>query len=65
VVGDAALLVPPRDAGQLRDALVRLMGDAELRRKLGAAARARVEEHFNWSAIAARTAVILEAEASR
>ena len=64
VVGDAALLVAARDAGQLRDALVRLMGDPELRRQLGAAARARVEAHFNWTTIAARTAEILEAEAS-
>jgi glycosyltransferase involved in cell wall biosynthesis len=63
VVGDAALLVPSRNAGQLRDALVRLMGDAELREQLGAAARARVEAHFTWPTVAARTAEILEAEA--
>jgi glycosyltransferase involved in cell wall biosynthesis len=64
VVGEAALLVAPRNAGQLREALVRLMGDPALCTRLGAAGRARVETHFTWPTIAARTAEILEAEAS-
>jgi len=63
VVGDAALLVAARNATQLREALLRLMNDAALRERLGAAARARVEAHFAWPTIAARTAEILEAEA--
>jgi glycosyltransferase involved in cell wall biosynthesis len=52
VVGDAALLVEPRDQAGLRDALVRLMGDPELCRRLGAAARARMEQEFGWPAVA-------------
>jgi len=41
--GVTALLVPPGDAGALADALVRLIGDAELGRRLGAAALQRVQ----------------------
>ena len=40
--GVTGLLVPPRDAAALRAALERLLGDTELRRSLGAAARERV-----------------------
>jgi len=40
--GVTGLLVPPRDAAALRGALERLLGDAGLRRSLGAAARERV-----------------------
>ena len=63
VVGEAALLVEPRNADQLRAALVRLMGDPALRKQLGAAGRTRVETHFTWRMIAARTAEVLEAAA--
>ena len=64
VVGDAALLVAPRDADGLRDALARLMSAPALRTQLGRAARARVERHFTWHSIAAQTLEVLEAEAS-
>jgi type III pantothenate kinase len=37
--GVTGLLVPPRDAAALRTALEQLLGDGELRRRLGAAAR--------------------------
>jgi len=37
--GVTGLLVPPRDPAALREALERLLGDTELRRRLGAAAR--------------------------
>lgn len=52
VVGDAAVLVEPRDVGSLRAALVWLAGDADLCQRLGAAARARLGERFTWPAIA-------------
>jgi glycosyltransferase involved in cell wall biosynthesis len=39
--GVTGLLVPPRDVAALRAALERLLGDAELRARLGAAARER------------------------
>ncbi len=44
------LLVPPRDASALRSAVERLLGDAELRGRLGAAARHRACERFSWEA---------------
>jgi rhamnosyl/mannosyltransferase len=40
------LVVRPGDPRELRNALARLLGDAELRRRLGAEARSRVLEHF-------------------
>jgi glycosyltransferase involved in cell wall biosynthesis len=41
-----ALIVPPRDVAALAQALGRLLGDAELRRRLGAAALAQAVERF-------------------
>ena len=57
VVGDhgAGLLVPPDDAAALADALVRVLSDAELRARLGAAARRAAEDSYSWSAAAERT----------
>jgi glycosyltransferase involved in cell wall biosynthesis len=48
VDGRTGLLVPPEDAPALRAALERLLGDAELRRRLGVAARERARESFSW-----------------
>jgi len=42
-----ALLVPPDDADALAAAILRLLHDAGLRRRLGAAARRRAEEAFD------------------
>jgi glycosyltransferase involved in cell wall biosynthesis len=44
------LLVPPGDVPALRDALERLLGDAELRERLGAAARAKAHRELSWDA---------------
>ena len=52
VVGDAALLVPSRDAAAIRSALERLLSDEPLRRRLGDAARKRLEERFSWASVA-------------
>jgi glycosyltransferase involved in cell wall biosynthesis len=46
VHGEVGLVVPPRDTTALADALVRLLVDPELRRRLGRAARRRVIEGF-------------------
>jgi glycosyltransferase involved in cell wall biosynthesis len=46
VVGETGLVVPRGDAGALAAALSRLLGDDELRLRLGHAARRRVEASF-------------------
>jgi glycosyltransferase involved in cell wall biosynthesis len=48
VDGETGLLVPPRDVLALREALSSLVGDRELRARLGTAARERIKEHFSW-----------------
>ena len=45
--GETGLLVPPKDPHALANALRRLLGDAELRARMGAAGRQRVEEVFS------------------
>ena len=58
------LLVPPRDPPALRAALARLLGDAELRSRLGAAAREHARERFGREA-AARATVALYRDVAR
>jgi glycosyltransferase involved in cell wall biosynthesis len=53
--GETALLVPPADAQALAGAIGRALSDPELRTRLGAAGRARVEQRYTWRAAAART----------
>lgn len=48
------LLVPPRNASALRDALRRLRDDPALRATLGSAARAHAVQHLTWDATVAR-----------
>jgi len=57
--GVEALLVPPEDATALRAAIDRVLGDPELARSLGAAARARVESSHTSRGFAARLAPLL------
>lgn len=45
-LGDAGLLVPPGDADALREALQRLLDDADLRARCGAEGRRRVAERY-------------------
>jgi glycosyltransferase involved in cell wall biosynthesis len=66
VDGETGLLVPPGDVSALRAALERLLGDAELRARLGAAARTRAAERFAWDAIVPQlTALYAEAASPR
>ena len=58
VVGDAAVLVPPRDPAAIREALPALLDNPALREILGTAARARVEKLFSRRAVAGRYAEI-------
>jgi glycosyltransferase involved in cell wall biosynthesis len=48
---ETGLVVPPRDPGALRAALVRLLDDRELRQRLGAAGRERARAHFSWTRV--------------
>jgi glycosyltransferase involved in cell wall biosynthesis len=61
VVGDGALLVPVGDVDATRQALARLMGDADLCGTLGREARRRVERLFAWDAVVARYVGTLQA----
>ena len=45
--GKTGLLVPPRDSGALFSAIIRLLKDKELARKMGAAGRERVTSFFS------------------
>jgi len=54
VLGDAALLVDPRSASELGDALARLLLGPDFRAELGARGRCRASE-FRWETCAARS----------
>lgn len=53
--GETCLAVPPGDAGSLAAGLSRLLGDLELRARLGLAGRERVLRHFTWARAAEGT----------
>lgn len=48
VDGETGVLVPPRDSAALRSALLRLLGDSELRARMGAAGRERITRLCSW-----------------
>jgi glycosyltransferase involved in cell wall biosynthesis len=60
VDGETGLLVPPGDVTALREALERLLGDPELRRRLGAAARDRIREIASWERVTGATLLAYE-----
>jgi glycosyltransferase involved in cell wall biosynthesis len=60
VDGETGLLVPPRDPGALRAAIDRLLADADLRRRLGQAARERISALCSWDTVVDATLAAYE-----
>ncbi len=58
--GETGLLVPPRDPVALAERLADLLARPELQRRMGHAARRRVEREFTWATVAERTAALYE-----
>jgi glycosyltransferase involved in cell wall biosynthesis len=58
VDGETGLLVPPAAPAQLAAALLRLLNDADLRARMGAAARAHVEQRFSDQQVIAQTCAV-------
>lgn len=61
--GETGFLVPPEDPAALTDAVGRLITDAELARRIGAAGRRAVETYYNWDRVV-RDLRAIEAEAT-
>ena len=59
--GETGLLVPPRDPQALAANLQCLLGQPEVTKRMGAAARKRVEREFSWSIVAMRTGALYDA----
>jgi glycosyltransferase involved in cell wall biosynthesis len=57
---ETGLLVPPRDVPALRAALERLLGDEQLRTRLGAAARERARTSFSWDRVTDETLAVYD-----
>lgn len=60
VIGNAGLVVPERDVGQLQAVLRSLIENPDLRARLTAKGRARVRSHFTHARVARRLASCLE-----
>jgi starch synthase len=60
VDGETGYLVPPRDPTALAERVNALLADVALQRQFGKAGRARVLDHFSWTAVAERTVTLYE-----
>lgn len=56
--GETGLLVPPADPPALAAAIARLLGDSDLRHRMGRAGRERFERQFTAARMAAATAAV-------
>ena len=62
-LGVDGLVVPGEDPDLLADALVRLLGDSDLARRMGSAGHRKVLTHDTWDEVVARMAPYIEASA--
>ncbi|UCC65356.1 MAG: glycosyltransferase family 4 protein, partial [Anaerolineae bacterium] len=53
-LGTDGLLVPPRNASALADAVTCLLEDESLRHRLGEQGRQKVLKHYTWETVVAR-----------
>ena len=51
--GVTGVVIEPDDPGAVAGAVIRLLGDEPLRRRMGDAGRKAVEEYYNWDRVAA------------
>ena len=58
--GTGTPLDPDRYVADLAEAMIRVVGDPERAREMGAAGRVRAEQHFAWDAIANETRALYE-----
>ena len=58
--GTGTLIDPDHFVADLAERLTRLVMDSDTAKKMGVAARKRVEDHFAWTAIAERTMKVYE-----
>jgi glycosyltransferase involved in cell wall biosynthesis len=65
VDGATGVVVPPGDAQELANAMMRLLSDPALRRQWGRAARQRVESTFTWNQVVAAMAPVIASVVER
>jgi glycosyltransferase involved in cell wall biosynthesis len=58
--GVTGYLVPPRDSAALGEAIVKLLSDSDLRRRMGREGRLRAERMFSWEKAARQTMTVYE-----
>ncbi len=58
--GESGVLVPTRDPHALAEAIERVLGDENLRLRLGGAGRERIANNFSWRATALRTLALYQ-----
>lgn len=65
VHGETGFLVGPEQVEALAQALIQMLEQPELRRRMGLAARRQVDQEFTWDRVVERLAPILEAATSQ
>ncbi len=65
VPDEGGFKVPPRDAGALADALLRVLRNPEMARRMGEINRRQVDEHHSWPRVAQRLESVYTTLATR